>query len=140
MILKKNQIITPLLLHNFFKENNKFGTYDEKFFPLIEDNELFCLEKLDITVIFDVAQICFMGQDELYDASSESVRKKFNLSKRHFEKECFILSNEKHFGDKDTICETIIFDRLKLLWKDKWSRPESYLGADDGFLINIVND
>jgi hypothetical protein len=140
LILNKNQKITQSILKKFFNEKNKYRLYDEKFFPLIESDDLACFDSLDLNIIFDISQISFFGYDELYDISSENIRKKFNLSKRHFEKERFILSNSNHFGDTNTICEKIIFEKLKSLWSYKWSNPESYLGPHDKFDINIIDD
>jgi len=140
LILNKNQKITQSILKKFFNEKNKYRLYDEKFFPLIESDDLAYFDSLDLNIIFDISQISFFGYDELYDISSENIRKKFNLSKRHFEKERFILSNSNHFGDKNTICEKIIFEKLKSLWSHKWSNPESYLDPHDRFDINIIDD
>ena len=140
LILSGNQKITQSVLKKFFNEKNKYRLYDEKFFPLIESDDLTYFDQLGLNIIFDIPQISFLGHDELYDISSENIRKKFNLSKRHFEKERFVLSNANHFGDRNTICEKIIFEKLKSLWSFKWSSPGSYLGLHDRFDINIIDD
>ena len=140
LIIGKDQKITQSVLSKFFNEKNKYSLYDDKFFPLIESDDLTCFDQLGLNIIFDVSQISFFGYDELYDLSSENIRKKFNLSKRHFEKERFILSNSDHFGERVTICEKIIFEKLKYLWSYKWSNTESYLGPHERFDINIIDD
>jgi hypothetical protein len=110
-----------------FLHQEKFKQIDDKFFPLINENDYSVLEHLGVKVLFDVCQNVFDEKDDIVEYLSEDVKKMFNLNIRITEQEKFITANSRHYGDKKTICEKVIYEKLNNLWKNRWSDSNSYI-------------
>jgi hypothetical protein len=139
LILKNKDKINKKMIQNFFSDLHKFEKIDKKYFPLISESEDSDFLQ-NYIVLFDKCQFDFTCEDSFSSYLSEDLRKIFNFNLRIQEQEKFLISNSLHYGDKDTICEKIIFEKLKNIWKSKWNKSESYINLYDDLEINIIND
>lgn len=136
LIIKKNKKIKSSDLTEFFNlEEKYFKEIDDKYFSIIDQD---IPGEHDFEIIFDPCQLSFIPNDELYNFLPEKLRKKFNISLRHNEKQKFILSNSDHIKYDHLLVTKAIKDKLNKIWSNKWSNSKSYLNDFDFLIIDNI--
>ena len=142
IVLKKESNISFEDLNNLYLQNFDFYKInDKKYDKIIKGKDLQSfLSILEYDIVFDLCQISFLNDDELFKKLNNDLKKLFSLNIRNVEKNKFSLKAKDHLHNQNSITSKVILNKLNEIWVQKWSHSNSYLNDfNDEIINNILN-